>query len=254
MPKEVEKAMRTLVRTELLAMRTIGTTWALVVAAVLLTAGLTVNPVLNAGRAGQPSIGTAGALLAVLGGAGRGALVMLLLGVLTVTAEFRHGTLTATLLHTPQRSRVLTAKGTATAAVAAAVAVADLAVVLAVGLTTGAVQPALLNADIALHVLGLLLAYPLYGLAGVGIGALLMYQPVAVLLPLAWAFVVENLVLRLLPPSAPRWSLGGASAALANAGDFPAVLPMAVGGIVLLSYALLLLGFGALRLARRDIT
>jgi hypothetical protein len=50
------------------------------------------------------------------------------------------------------------------------------------------------------------------------------------------------------------WSLGGVSAALANAGDVPAVLPMAVGAGMLLGYALLLLGLGALRAKRRDIT
>ena len=41
---------------------------------------------------------------------GRGALVALLLGVLMVTSEFRHQTVTASLLQSPRRGRVVTAK------------------------------------------------------------------------------------------------------------------------------------------------
>jgi hypothetical protein len=253
-PNRVEVAMPALVRTELLALRTTRTAWVLFAGAVLLTAVLAVDPVLGAGTTGAPSIGTAGALLAVLGAAGRGNLVMLLLGVLAVTAEFRHGTVTATFLQAPRRVRVLAAKAAATVAVAAVAAAADLAVALAVGLGTGAVQPSLVNADIVLHVAGMLLAYPLYGLVGVAAGALLVHQPVAVLLPLAWVLYLEGFALGLVPPSVAPWSLGGVTAALANAGHVPDVLPMAPGGGALLAYALLLFLLGALRIARRDIT
>jgi ABC-2 type transport system permease protein len=247
-------AMPALVRAELLALRTIRTTWALLAGAVLLTAVLAVYPVVGAGKAGAPSIGTAGALLAVLGAPGRGSLVAMILGVLAVTAEVRHRTLTTTFLRSTRRARVLVAKGAAVVLLAAAVAVADLVVALAVGLTTGAVQPSLLNADIVLRVLGLLLAYPLYGLIGVAAGALIGYQPVAVLLPVAWALVLEDLALHMAPAWTVSWSLGGVTAALANAGDVTGVLPMATGGAALLAYTLLLLALGAVRLARRDIT
>src|SRR6185312_726821 len=100
---------------------------------------------------------------------GSGRLVILLLGVLAVTAEFRHGTVTGTFLHSPRRIRVLTAKAAAIVVVAAA----------------GAVSHALVNPDVVVYVAGLLLAYPLYGVIGVAAGALIVYQPVAVLLPLA---------------------------------------------------------------------
>jgi len=246
--------MPALVRAELLALRTIRTTWALLAGAVLLTAALAVNPVLAAGRDGAPSIGTAGALLAVLGAPGLGRLVAMILGVLAMTAEVRHRTLTATFLRSTRRTRVLVAKGAAVVLLAAAVAVVDLAVALAVGLTTGAVQPALLNADILLRVLGLLLAYPLYGLIGVAAGALIGYQPVAVLLPVAWVLVLEDLALHMVPAWTASWSLGGVTAALANAGDVTDVLPIATGGATLLAYTLLLFALGAVRLGRRDVT
>jgi hypothetical protein len=246
--------MATLVRTELLAMRTIRTTWALVLAAAVLTTALAVNPVIDAGKAGAASIGTAGVLLAVVGAAGPGRLVVLLLGVLGVTGDFRHGTATARFLQTPRRARVLVAKGLATALAAAAVAVVDLAIVVTVGLATGAVQPALLNADIVLHALGLLLAYPLYGLLGAGVGALITYQPVAVLLPLTWLTFLEPRVVHFLPGPVASWSTAGVTAALSNSGTFTDVLPVAAGGVALAGYAMLLLWLGVVRTAHRDIT
>jgi len=246
--------MPTLIRTELLALRTTRLPWVLLAGAVLLTTVVAVDAVLEAGTKGAPSIGTAGALLAVLGAAGRGHLVLLLLGVLTVTAEFRHGTVTATFLHTPRRIRVLAAKAAAIVVVATVAAAADLGVALAVGLATGALPPALLNPDIVLHVAGLLLAYPLYGLIGVAAGALIVHQPVAVLLPLAWVLYLESFTLRLAPESVYPLSLTGVTAALAHSGTLPDVLPVAVGGTVLAAYALLLFWAGAMRLAHRDIT
>jgi hypothetical protein len=246
--------MPTLTRTELLALRTTRVPWALLAGAVLLTTALAVNAVLSAGTDGAPSIGTAGAMLAVLGAIGHGRLVILLLGVLAVTAEFRHATVTATFLHTPRRIRVLAAKAAAVVVVATVAAAADLAVALAVGLATGALPPALLNPDIVLHVAGLLLAYPLYGLIGVAAGALIVYQPVAVLLPIAWVLYLEDFTLRLAPESVASWSLNGVTAALAHSGTLADVLPVALGGAALALYALLLFSLGAARLAHRDIT
>jgi hypothetical protein len=254
MPNGVEEAMPTLVRAELLGLRTTRLPWALFAGAMLLTTALAVNAVLGAGTDGASSIGTAGAMLAVLGATGPGRLVILLLGVLTITAEFRHATITATFLHTPRRIRVLAAKAAAIVVVATVAAVADLAVALAVGVATGALPPALLNPDIGLHVAGLLLAYPLYGLIGAAAGALIVYQPVAVVLPLAWVLYLEDFTLRLAPETAAPWSLNGLTGALAHSGTLPDVLPTALGGAVLAAYTLLLCALGAARLAYRDIT
>ena len=246
--------MPALIQAEILALRTVRSGWVVFLGTLLVTAVLAVRPVLGAGTAGAPSLGTAGAMLAVLDAPARGAWAMLLLGVLAVTADVRHGTLTAVLLRTPRRVRVLAAKATAVAVVAGVAAVAGLAVALAVGLAGGAVRPSMLNADIVLHVVGLQLTYPIYGVAGVAVGALVLAQPVAVLLPLAWLLYLEGLALRLLPPAAGPWSVNGVTAALAHAGDVAHLLPIAVGGTALLAYAVLLLALGAARLAHRDIT
>ena len=50
------------------------------------------------------------------------------------------------------------------------------------------------------------------------------------------------------------WSFLGTTAALQNAGDVPLVLPIWAGAGALLAYGLLLLGAGALRVARADIS
>jgi hypothetical protein len=122
---------------------------------------------------------------------------------------------TAAFLRTPRRARVLAAKASAA---------------------------------------GLHLASPLYGALGVGLGALVVHQPVAVVLLLAWVLKGEDLLLQLVPHALTPWSLGGVTAALANAGDSPRVLQVAVGAAALLGYALLLLSLGTVRVVRRDIT
>ena len=243
-----------LIRTELLALRVVRAPWALAAIAMIITLGNALLPVVGAGQAGDPSIGTGGALLAVLGAISRGSGVCLLLGVLAVTGEFRHGTASATFLRSPRRARVVSAKAAAAAVVATLFGLVDLAVALAVGLPSGAVQVSMLNSDILLRQSGLLLAYPLYAVLGAGVGAILRYQPLAVVLPLAWLLFAESLLLHLVPESWSPWSLEAVTAALANAADYPHVLPVPVGAAALLGYAVLLVSLGALRVVRADIT
>ena len=61
---------------------------------------------------------------------GRGALVALLLGVLMVTSEFRHNTVTASLLQSPRRGHVVTAKALVAVSVGLALGLAGLVIVL----------------------------------------------------------------------------------------------------------------------------
>ena len=246
-------SLSSLIQTELLALRTIRTLWILAALTVLVTLVLALTPVIDSGKHGAASIGTSAAMLAVLEAIAKGNVVVLLLGVLTVTSEFRHGMATVTFLQTPRRLRVLAAKAVAVIVVGSALAVVNLAVALAVGLPTGAVQLSMLNGDVRLHVLGLVLAYPAYGALGVGIGALLIHQPVAVVLPLAWLLVEHGLADN-LPRTVRPWSLSAVTSALANAGNVEAVLPVLAGGLALLGYAALLLSLGAARVLRRDIT
>jgi hypothetical protein len=239
--------------TELLKLRTVPATPVLVAAGILITAFLALQQVASAGRQGSPSIGTAGLLLAVLSTAVRGQLLALVIGVLAVTTERQNRTLTATLLQTPHRVRLLGAKAAAAALVGLLLGVLDLAVAAVVAVSSGALQGPLINGQVVLAAAGQLLGYPLWALLGAGIGSLLMaYQPIAVLLPVAWFLVLESNVGALVQSLAP-WLPGRLASALANDGDLAGLLPVWAGGAVLAGYGVLLLGLGARRLARGDV-
>lgn len=246
-------AMTALVGTELLKLRTVRAPVLLTGIAIAGTAFLALQSVARSGSDGAPSIGTATLLLGLLSTATRAHLVALLVGVLLVTAERRHGTLTATLLQTPHRVRLMTAKAIAAALAGLLIGLLALAVVALVAGGSGAVRGPLLNGDVALAAAGQVLAYPLYGLLGVGIGALLAAaQPLAVLLPLAWFLLVETYVGALARPLTP-WLPGHLTAALANAGDLAGLVPVWAGGLGLAGYGLLLFGAGTALTARADV-
>lgn len=243
-----------LVAAEWLKVRTVRLPAVLAATAVALTLALAVQPVLGAGRNGSPSLGTAGAMLAVLGATHRGPLVALVLGVLLVTAEHHHGTLTPVLLQVPSRARLLAAKAALALLGGLALGVLALTTSLVVGVLSGAVRVDLLNADMIWRVVGLALAHPAYALLGVGIGTLaLRSQAVAVLTPLAWLMFGEPMVVASVDRHLLPWTVNGAAAALANAGDLPGVLPLWAGGLLLGGCAGLAVAAGAVRLVRTDV-
>lgn len=245
--------MYALIYTELLKLRTTRWPLALLPVAMGLTGAMALSPALKAGTAGAPSVGTAGALLAVLAATGIGSLVALVAGVLIVTDEVYRDTLTTGLLRAPRRGFLLASKAVTAALFALVIGVADLLVMLAIGLISGILTSDLINADILLRTGGLVAAYPLYAVLGVGLGALLHYQPVAVALPVFWALFLEDLLIRADSPLWP-WTLRNVSAALANAGDIAGLIPVWAGALTLGGYALAAAALGGFRLILRDIT
>lgn len=242
-------------RTELLKLSTTRMPWLVAASVPALTAVLALQPVIGAGRNGSPSVGTVGATLGVVDAMARGSLAVLVLGVLAVTSDFRHNTVVTSLLQAPNRVRLIGAKAAVAVLLGLALGTACVGVVTLVGVVTGALRLDLLNADIALRVLGLVTTYPLYALLGVAVGALLRgNQPLAILLPLAWLVGAEPLALSALPPVMSAWSLGGLTAALQNAGDLPFVLPIWSGAAALVAFTLLLLFAGAQHLNHHDIS
>ena len=244
-----------LVATEWLKLRTVRVPALVAAATVALTLVLAVQPVLGAGRRGRPSLGTAGAMLDVLDATAHGPLLALVVGVLVTAGEHHHATLTGTLLQTPQRPRLVLAKGLTAMSAGCVLALLGLVVALSVGLPSGAVRADLLNADIVWHVAGTLAAFPIYALLGAGVGAVMLRaQPLAVLLPVAWFLVLEGLVLGVVDRQLLPWGLTGATDALANAGDVVGVLPIWAGAVLLLGWALLTLLAGVARVTRVDVT
>jgi ABC-2 type transport system permease protein len=246
--------MTAMIRTELVKLRTIRSTWAFVAAFVLLEMTSLALVIRNAGRLGAPSVGTTEQTLAVLGAGGRATLLLLILGVIMVTGEYRHSTITGVFLVRPDRRSSVAAKAATVVLIGLVAAVASVVIALAVGLVAGALDLTALNSEITVSLIGLLLGLPAYGLLGVGVGALVKNQTAAVILPLVWFVVIEALIpaygLRALVP----WTPTGAALALSHNPGMPDLLPAWAGGLLLYGYAIALVASGYTRMSREDIT
>ena len=187
------------------------------------------------------------------------ALFAAMIGVMAMTSEFRHGTIRATFVFTPVRTRVLAAKTAASLIVGAVFGV--LGSVLALG--TGVVMirargyDVLLDAgDVRKLVLGTIAMSALWAALGVGLGAVVRNQVLAIVGLSAWVFVVEILLFQYLPDVA-RYAPGAAGTALTGdtVGDSSVhLLSAPVGGVLLAVYACLFAVAGALAIERRDVT
>jgi ABC-2 type transport system permease protein len=186
----------------------------------------------------------------------------LLLGILGMTGEFRHQTVTQTFLVTPDRGRVVAAKLVAYPLAAIALALATLAFTAAVaagwlaakGITPSSLLDARLGRVVGVVLLGAVLAAGLCGLVGVGVAALVRNQVAALVGMLVWVLVVEGLLMSLLhAPSLSKW-LPSAAAKAAITSPGGAQLSRWGGTLLLAAYALALALVGTRLVVRRDIT
>lgn len=249
--------MTRLVHSELLKLRTTRTARVLLTLAAAGTAALVAIVLLLAGRPGQPALGPDALRLLVLVPAQPLTLAALVLGVLGMAGELRHGTATSTFLVTPKRGRVVAAKLAAAAVTGLAMAAASSAAVLAVGLPwlrAKGIDVAIADAGVAARVAGLAVAVALYAVLGTGLGALLRNQVAAVVVGLLWwTQGVERVLTGILhQPGLERWLPKGAAAALTAPGD--GTLPMWAGALVFAAYGLGLALLGGRLVARRDLT
>jgi hypothetical protein len=196
-------------------------------------------------------------------------LVTLMLGVHVVTNEFAARTMTPTFLVTPRRGLVIVAK----LVTAAAFGVAFWAITT---LLDGVVTPIFLatqhlpssafgSSDVVRAVLMGLLAYMLWALFGLGLGAVLRNQVIAVVAAIAiyaGGFVVVELIVHLLYDAwHASWLLGAAVLAPAEASNvmitagkaFPHAPPWWVGALVMAGYGVALAVAGAAVIRRTDV-
>jgi ABC-2 type transport system permease protein len=179
---------------------------------------------------------------------------MLVLGILAMAGEYRHGTVVGTYLLTPRRHRVVAAKAAAVALVAAGTAVVVSVVSSAVAV------PIFANRDVALHLGsgdsllvagGIAAAAALYAALGVGLGAALRNQTAAITVALVWMLAVEGLVPNILRmETLGRWLPWGTVKAVTG---WDGALPVATGAALLLSYAAALLLAGSALVRSRDV-
>ena len=252
--------MSALVRAELLKLRTVAlpywlllTTLAFVLLGVLAT-------LLTAGLEGAPLQRDDPQLLArAVASASGGNIIVLVLGILALTQEFRFWTATPSFLVTPRRGAVLAAKLLSIALTGLVFAVLSLVFALAVSWLTISLRGDVLVFDgtVVEVMLGVGLVLALYGPIGVAVGALVRNQIAAVVAALAWTFIVEQLVVALWP-EVGRWMPGGAASAVLQLGEVATtrgdLLPVWGGAVLLVAYAVVLSVVGAMVTLRRDLT
>jgi ABC-2 type transport system permease protein len=272
-----------LVRSELLKIRTTNTWWIFALISVPLWAltllvnwlqadALTSNNIqdLSAEQAAQfDAAASPDALSSNLFTTGQffGLLIIMLLGIIVVTSEFFHQTVTTTFLTAPHRTAVMIAKLVAAGVLALLFwlvttvlnLVAGSAVLSAVGMDSQ------LGNDAAWRAIGLnLLAYLLWAVFGVGIGVLIRSQIgatvtgillylggsigaifVIAILAERWGDWINNL--QLLVPSL-------ASSLMVTGAEIPGNPPRWAGAAVLIGYAVVTGVAGSLLIRRRDIS
>jgi ABC-2 type transport system permease protein len=138
-------------------------------------------------------------------------LFIMILAIVGITGEWRHRTITSSLLAAPDRIRFLAAK---TLAFAAAGALLSLAVSISIGIVGYAILQA---RDLPTPAIGDLLELfgrnagvaALLGAFGVGVGSLIRNQPTAIVAVLIFSFVIDPL-LAAFAPGIDRFSPVGA--------------------------------------------
>ena len=183
-----------LVRSELLKIRTTRG-WYAYLAVIVLLVGIAVAA--DIGDSSNVVRGLSEFQVGLVDSAGIAALLAVVLGITMVTTEFRHGTITPTLLAEPRREAVLAAKAVAESIVAVFFALLALFVVAGVASIWLSIVDAdihLGNADVAKRAAQAILLCVLWGLTGVAIGSVVHSQVAALVGTLVWVFLGEHLV------------------------------------------------------------
>ena len=192
-----------------------------------------------------------------------GYLIPLILGVMMISGEFRHKTITPTFLATPRRSMVVAAKVFTAAAFGLAIGILFTVVATGLGAILIAARgyPVLLTTNGIPRMLALMtLGMAVWAVFGVGFGALLKNQVAAIVAALALVTIIEGLlslglnwvhlgaIAKVLPSNAASAIIQPSNV---KAGD---LLPWWAGGIALLAWGLVTALIGAASTLRRDVT
>ncbi|MEV6865165.1 ABC transporter permease [Streptosporangium subroseum] len=179
----------------------------------------------------------------------------LILGILGMTGEYRHQTITWSFLVTPVRGRVVTAKLAVYGMIGLLVAVVSTLVTFGAGV-------ALLSAggypvttpDLPAILTGATLSTALYAVLGVALGALIRNQVAAITVAVVW-FTFGDYLLSSLLPEVGRWLPTGAARAVGGmtlqSGE---LLPAWGGGLLFAAYVVAIVLAARLLTLRRDVT
>jgi ABC-2 type transport system permease protein len=256
--------MRRLIKAELLKLTTTRMLlWSTL--ALILLQGLTIlAALLFASEEGRFVLTSEFTQRTVLSSGGTYGVIVILLGIMGMTSDYRHGTITPTLLVAPWREQVVMAKIVVHALAGLMLGLLSTALTLAIalpGLAARGAELVLSGGDMVAIFGGGLLYFTLAGAFGLGVGALVRNQVAALAAVLVLFFIVENILVTLVPEAA-RWLPGQAASALYFPGP-PApegtglgaiVLSQPAGGALFAIYAGILCIAGILVTRARDIT
>ncbi|MGC9963485.1 MAG: hypothetical protein ABSE47_16530 [Acidimicrobiales bacterium] len=263
--------MTLLVRVELLKLRTVRTTYALLLTVAVLTELFVVLESFEAGKTSGPyataSLATAAGQATVTTLTNWSMILATVLGFVIASGEFRHASSMLTYLATPVRKRVLLAKLLAAAIVGAIFGLVAAAVSTGLGITfiAGHGDPIVLGAAAMLgHVAGSMVGAALMAMIGVGLGSLIGSQLVGIVAIFIWALVIESLIggiFTSLRPYLPYTAsttlagikLGGAAFGPAHNVKGGADLPFAAAAILLVGVAVFISVLADRTTMRRDV-
>ncbi len=203
---------------------------------------------------------TAQQLRNLVGSGFEGYILALLIGVLCITTEFRHKTVTTSFLVTPRRPVFVAGK----LIIAALLGVGLALVMLIASVVGGGITLAAKGGSFSdlIHQVpavapGMMLVFALFALLGVGIGSVLTNQVAALIVSLGWFIILEGILVGLVHGAA-RWVPTGAATAAANLtrgrGAAFGLFNWWQGTLLMLLYGLAFATLGSLILTRRDIT
>jgi ABC-2 type transport system permease protein len=239
-----------MMRAELYKARWTRSTWWLGAGAVALSvAWAVVDVLLMLGNRTDRDIETAYSM------AQQGYMFTMIIGVLLVAGEYRHRTVTWSLLITPNRLRVVTAKLMTCGIIGLIV---GLAAAVVTSVTVFVATGGLYAPGVPVALLGSVLSTALWCVFGGALGTLLRNTTAAIVAAFIWLFYIEWLLIAMVP-ALGRWTPTGAAKAVSGwtrdampvSGD---LLPMWAGGAVFLAYALVATGVAVRTTVRRDIT
>jgi hypothetical protein len=175
-------------------------------------------------------------------------------GIMLLTSEYRFGTIRPTFLFNPSRSRLFASKVMAGALAGLVFGIISEGLVFCVGLLilkARGIPIVLSGSNMAVLIVGAIVGTALWGVIGVGLGAILRNQVGSVIALLAWGFVVENLVFGLVPAVGRYLPVHAGDAALGVTTAH--YLSGSIGALVLIAWTVALAGIGFSVLRNRDV-
>jgi ABC-2 type transport system permease protein len=183
-----------------------------------------------------------------------GGFVAALIGLMSICSEFRHGTIRPTFVFTPQRGRVLLAKVLSSTALGALFGLITEALAFGTGmviLRARGVDTTLSTRELLLVVFGSVAVTALMAAFGVGLGAVIRNQVLAVIGLVVWFMVVENVVVSVGPSIGKFFPLAAGDALTGINSDKLLTAPQ--GAAVLFAYVVAFFLAGLMITRRCDV-